>query len=224
VLRLTGLCWLKALGGWSHQAICLCERKFGWMDIWELTPEGLGSLWLITSATWRGGGGAFWLKATIIRVAGPLLNYTLAFALQLRKCTENLSQVVEDYSLRRLGRQPRLACWTSVHLGYPWMTSVSPWSAQVPSKLHWAGWFWQPVFFVLVMFRQSAPFQNMPVATWCFQNWRHSSTVRRCLIRTLLEVSVTQGRLRRCSGGGGGATKWKGRVLMCITVKLWTCE
>jgi hypothetical protein len=37
----------------------------------------------------------------------PLLNYTLAFALQLRKSTENLSQgsrVVGDYSLRRVGR------------------------------------------------------------------------------------------------------------------------
>jgi hypothetical protein len=37
----------------------------------------------------------------------PLLNYTLAFALQLRKSTENLSQgsrEVGDYSLRRLGR------------------------------------------------------------------------------------------------------------------------
>jgi hypothetical protein len=36
----------------------------------------------------------------------PLLNYTLAFALQLRKSMENLSQgsrVVGDYSLRRLG-------------------------------------------------------------------------------------------------------------------------
>jgi hypothetical protein len=40
------------------------------------------------------------------RRAVPLLNYTLAFALQLRKRTENLSQcsrVVGDYSLRRLG-------------------------------------------------------------------------------------------------------------------------
>jgi hypothetical protein len=22
----------------------LCEKKFGWMDVWELNPEGLGSL------------------------------------------------------------------------------------------------------------------------------------------------------------------------------------
>jgi hypothetical protein len=38
--------------------------------------------------------------------AVPLFYYTLAFALQLRKSTENLSQgnrVVGDYSFRRLG-------------------------------------------------------------------------------------------------------------------------
>jgi hypothetical protein len=41
------------------------------------------------------------------RRAVPLFNYTLAFALQLRKIMEYLSQccrVVGDYSLRRLGR------------------------------------------------------------------------------------------------------------------------
>jgi hypothetical protein len=40
------------------------------------------------------------------RRAVPLLNYTLEFALELRKSTENLSQgtrVVGDHSLRRLG-------------------------------------------------------------------------------------------------------------------------
>jgi hypothetical protein len=41
-----------------------------------------------------------------VRQAVLLLNYTLAFALQLRKSTDNLrqgSRVVGDYSLRRLG-------------------------------------------------------------------------------------------------------------------------
>jgi hypothetical protein len=36
----------------------------------------------------------------------PVLNYTLEFALQLRKNTENLSEgsrVIGEYSLRRLG-------------------------------------------------------------------------------------------------------------------------
>jgi hypothetical protein len=73
---------------------------------------------------------------------GPFLNYTLEFALQLSKSTGNLSQgsrVVGDCSLRRLGRLFTDSLgWHAehpVHLGYPWVTSVSPWSAQVPSKL-----------------------------------------------------------------------------------------
>jgi hypothetical protein len=48
--------------------------------------------------------------------AVPLLNYTLAFALQLRKSTESLSQgsrVVANYSLRRRG------CLFMDSLGWP---------------------------------------------------------------------------------------------------------
>jgi hypothetical protein len=56
----------------------------------------------------------------------PLLNYALAFALQLRKSTENLNQssrvatglLVAPTWLSFEGL-PRLACCTSVHLGYP---------------------------------------------------------------------------------------------------------
>jgi hypothetical protein len=47
----------------------LHEKNFGWMDVWELNPEGLGSLWLITSTTC--GGEPFWLKTSIIGVGGP---------------------------------------------------------------------------------------------------------------------------------------------------------
>jgi hypothetical protein len=55
------------------------KRNFGWLDIWELNPELLGSLWLRENHFgWRR--------------AMPLWNYTLAFALQLRKSTENLAQ------------------------------------------------------------------------------------------------------------------------------------
>jgi hypothetical protein len=46
------------------------------------------------------------LRAPWLGKACPFLNYTLAFALQLRKITDNHSQsgrVVGDYSLRRLG-------------------------------------------------------------------------------------------------------------------------
>jgi len=54
------------------------QFSFGWMNAWELNPE-LGSLRL---------------KASMIgcRWSVPLFTYTLAFALQLRKSMENLSQ------------------------------------------------------------------------------------------------------------------------------------
>jgi hypothetical protein len=75
------------------------------MALWGLNPEVLWSLWLMASATWgkitSAEGLNDWGKRAV-----PLLNYTLAFTLQLRKSTENLSQgsrVVGDYSLCRLG-------------------------------------------------------------------------------------------------------------------------
>jgi hypothetical protein len=59
----------------------------------------------MASATWGGGitlaeGLHDWGRRAVL-----LLNYTLSFALQLRKSTESISQcsrVVGDYSLRRL--------------------------------------------------------------------------------------------------------------------------
>jgi hypothetical protein len=69
--------------------------NYGWMDVWEFKPEGLGSLWRMASATWGGGiilaGGLYrWGRRAV-----PLLNYALEFALQLRKSTEDLSQLAE---------------------------------------------------------------------------------------------------------------------------------
>lgn len=64
------------------------------------------------------------------RQAVPISNYTLEFALQLRKSKENLSQdnqVIRHYSLRRLRQLFRE--------GLDWPASVSPWSPQLPSKL-----------------------------------------------------------------------------------------
>jgi hypothetical protein len=37
-----------------NRQLVLYERNFGWMDVWELNPEGLGSFWLTASATWGG--------------------------------------------------------------------------------------------------------------------------------------------------------------------------
>jgi hypothetical protein len=64
--------------------LVLYEKDFGWMAFWKLAPEVLGSLWLMASATLEGitlaEGLHDWGRQAI-----PLLNYTLAFALQLRK-------------------------------------------------------------------------------------------------------------------------------------------
>jgi hypothetical protein len=75
------------------------------MALWGLNPEVLWSLWLMASATW----GEI-TSAEVLhdwgRRAVPLLNYTLAFSLQLRRSTENLShgtRVFGDYTLRRFG-------------------------------------------------------------------------------------------------------------------------
>jgi hypothetical protein len=38
---------VAAGGRLSHQAACPCEKDFGWMAVWEMNPEVLGSLWLI---------------------------------------------------------------------------------------------------------------------------------------------------------------------------------
>jgi hypothetical protein len=70
------------------------------MDVWELSPEVLGSLWLMASATWGGGivlaeGLHDWGRR-----AAPLLKYTMAFALQLRKSTEKL-RVAEQLDTTR---------------------------------------------------------------------------------------------------------------------------
>jgi hypothetical protein len=69
----------------------------------------LGSLWLMASATWGWGGGVVLLS----RKAGHVpFGYTPAFAIQLRKSRENLSQrsqAVRACSLRRPGCLSRAA-------------------------------------------------------------------------------------------------------------------
>jgi hypothetical protein len=93
------------VGGCPIRKRVLCEKDFGWIAFWGLNPEVLWSLWLMASATCGEITSAEGLHDWGRR-AVTLLNYTLAFALKLRKSTENLSQgsrVVGDYSLRRLG-------------------------------------------------------------------------------------------------------------------------
>jgi hypothetical protein len=98
---------LLLVGYYRIRQFVLCEKDFGWMALWELIPEVLGSLWLMASATWDGGITSAEGLHDWGRRAVPLFSYTLVFASTLRKNTENISQcsrVVGDYSLRRLDR------------------------------------------------------------------------------------------------------------------------
>jgi hypothetical protein len=84
----------------------LCKKDFGWMAVWVLNPEVLGLLWLVVCATWGEITSAEGLHDWGRRAVTLFFNETLAFASQLRKSTENLSQgsrVLGDHSLRRLG-------------------------------------------------------------------------------------------------------------------------
>jgi hypothetical protein len=112
----------------------LYEKDFGWMAFWELNPEVLGSLWLMTLRL-RGGG--ITLAEALPdsgRRAVSLLNYTLGFALQLRISTENLthfSRIVKDYSLHRLGCFSRTPSAGLLSIGLPRFTRVGRQSASV---------------------------------------------------------------------------------------------
>jgi hypothetical protein len=92
------------MGGDPIRQLVLCERNFGWMDVWELNPEGLGSHWLMASATWWWGVNLAEGLHDWGRRAVPLLNYNLAFALQLRKST--LPTFVYYSGSQSLGRAP----------------------------------------------------------------------------------------------------------------------
>jgi hypothetical protein len=70
---------LLLMGGRSHQAICLLEKELQLDGCLGVEPRSVK----IASASCLHDGG---------RRAVPLLNYTLEFALQLKKSTENFSQ------------------------------------------------------------------------------------------------------------------------------------
>jgi hypothetical protein len=50
---------LLLVGDYPIRQLVLYEKDFGWITLWELNPQVLGSLWLIASATWGGGGNHF---------------------------------------------------------------------------------------------------------------------------------------------------------------------
>jgi hypothetical protein len=107
--------------------LVLYEKDFGWMPFWELDPEVLGSLWPKATATWGGGMTLAEGPHDWERRAKPPLNCILSFAIQPRKSAENISQVsrvatglLVAPTWLSSGGQPRLACCTLFHLGYPW--------------------------------------------------------------------------------------------------------
>jgi hypothetical protein len=56
------------VGDYPIRQLVLCEKDFGWMALWELNPEVLGSIWLMAYATW---GKSLRLKAFMIGEDGP---------------------------------------------------------------------------------------------------------------------------------------------------------
>jgi hypothetical protein len=59
--------------------VSFVKKDFGWMALWALNLEILGSLWLMASTTWGEITSAEGLH-NWGRRAVPLLNYILAFA------------------------------------------------------------------------------------------------------------------------------------------------
>jgi hypothetical protein len=74
-----------------RQLILRTRILVGWFS-WELNPGVFGSSWLKASATWGDHFG--WRPPWWGGGPCPLCHYALAFALQLRKSTENLSLLV----------------------------------------------------------------------------------------------------------------------------------
>jgi hypothetical protein len=93
---------LLIVGDYPIRQLVLHPRILvGWF-FWELNSEMLVSLWLKASATW--GGGSLRPKASVMgRRAMTLFDYALAFALQLRKSTENLRQGSNRQSEQKKG-------------------------------------------------------------------------------------------------------------------------
>jgi hypothetical protein len=90
LLRRKGL--LLLLGDYPIRQLVLCEKDFGWMALWKLNPEALAD-----GLCDLGGGGITSAEGHHDwgRRAVPLLNFPLAFALQLRKARKTSVMVAE---------------------------------------------------------------------------------------------------------------------------------
>jgi hypothetical protein len=119
------------MGDYPIRQIILHTRILVGCFSWELNPGVFGSSWLKASATW--GDHIGWSPPWWGGGPCPLSHYALAFALQLRKSTENLShgsRAAGGCSLRRLDcfcgtastglldvRSPRFPRWLQSALG-----------------------------------------------------------------------------------------------------------
>jgi hypothetical protein len=116
MFRQSGRCYL-----WDVHPIRRFILSDGWMWVWWLNPEIFVAFWLTAFATGDG-----IILAENLRACGrfvTLLNYTMLFALQLRKSKENLSEISRIVlilimtSLVPYYWKHRLACTASVVLG-----------------------------------------------------------------------------------------------------------
>jgi hypothetical protein len=99
-------------GGRMIQSGTLSFAKRFWIDVWELNPEGFGSLWLKASAT-CGGGNHFGWRPPWLQVGGELYPFNCLTPEESTEGRSQGSQVVLG-STRCVDLavfQPRMACW-----------------------------------------------------------------------------------------------------------------
>jgi hypothetical protein len=132
---------LLLVGDCTIRQRVLWEKDSGWLVLSGLNPEILWSLWLMASATWweitSAEGLHDWGRRAV-----PLFKLYPGICLTTEeKHGKPQSGLPSSCKLlvaptwMTFNRQPRLACWTSVHHHYAQVTLVSPWSAQMPSNL-----------------------------------------------------------------------------------------
>jgi hypothetical protein len=102
-------------GNTDRQAICPLRKELWLAGCLGVEPREMGSIWLRAWATLGGGiilaeGLHDWGMRAV-----PLLSYTLAFSLQLRKSTQNLSQGSCD---KAESESESLYDWRSVSLSW----------------------------------------------------------------------------------------------------------
>jgi hypothetical protein len=110
--------------------LILYEIDFGWIALWELNSEVLGSLWLMASATSEGNHIGWRLQWLEKASRAPFKLY-VAICITNEEKHGKPSQgnrvvgLLVASTLLCFEGQPRLSCWASVHHCYLCRTSVS---------------------------------------------------------------------------------------------------